>query len=109
KKPTSSKIKEMIISATNVKVAFQTMPVTSQTSPRSTTPTSKATAAPAIADQPIDKFRGWAITKNKVMIKIITANQTSTFFTTPYSQTTFFPSAFNVSIVRSGSGSKLNR
>ena len=48
KKPISSRISEIIIRAINVNVAFQTMPVTSRTSPKLTTPTRSAIMAPVI-------------------------------------------------------------
>src|SRR5690606_22881324 len=93
KNPISSRINEMMIKATNVNVAFQTMPVTSQTSPKSTTPNNSATTAPAIADQPIDKPLGCQITNINVTINIKLANQTSTCYTTPCLSFSFIPSA----------------
>ena len=56
--------------ATKASVAFQTMPVTSSTSPKSTTPNSNAMIAPAQADHPIDRFLGCQMTNMSVMIKI---------------------------------------
>ena len=47
KKPISSNINEIRITATKVNVAFQTMPVTSNTSEKLTTPVIIATIAPA--------------------------------------------------------------
>src|SRR5699024_9019778 len=73
-KPTSSKIKDIRIIATNASVAFQTISVTMMTSAKFTTPTNNATTAPPIADQPIFKFLGCQMTNTKVVTKITIAN-----------------------------------
>ena len=67
-------IKEIIIIATKASVAFQTMPVTSMTSWKSTTPTRRAKIPPPHADQPIERFFGCQITNVSVNKKIIIAN-----------------------------------
>lgn len=63
KKPISSKMSEIKIMPINDSVAFQTIPVTSNTSCQVTTPINSAIAAPIQADQPIDSFRGCTMTK----------------------------------------------
>ncbi len=73
KKPISSNINEIRITATKVKVAFQTIPVTSNTSERLTTPVMIATTAPIKAVIPISKPFGCQITKVKVKRKITIA------------------------------------
>ena len=55
KNPISSNINEIRITATNVKVAFQTIPVTSNTLEELTTPVMIATTAPIKAVIPISK------------------------------------------------------
>src|SRR5699024_3971556 len=49
KKPISSNIKEMMITATKANVAFQTISATSMTSPNETTPVNIARTAPIVA------------------------------------------------------------
>src|SRR5690625_2761594 len=73
KKPASSNSSEMIIKATNVKVASQTMSHTIKISDHCTTPTSNATAAPPSALQPMPRPRGCQITNASVMAKILSA------------------------------------
>lgn len=73
KNPISSRISEMMMTATKVNVAFHTIPVTSRTSWTSTTPVMKANTAPPQADQPIDKFFGCQITSISVSRKITAA------------------------------------
>lgn len=70
KNPISSNINEIRITATNVKVAFQTIPVTSNTSEKLTTPVMIATTAPIKAVIPISKPFGCHITKIKVKEKL---------------------------------------
>src|SRR5699024_4942400 len=67
-------MREIKIIATNAKVAFHTMLVTSTTSLKSTTPTNKASKAPPHADQPIDKPLGCQIINRSVSKKMITAS-----------------------------------
>lgn len=74
KKPASSRIREMMISATKVKVASQTMPQTTPTSARPTTPVPSATAAPASALQPMPSPLGCQITRVRVARKIVSAS-----------------------------------
>ncbi len=74
KNPISSNINEIRITATKVKVAFQTIPVTSITSEKLTTPVIIATTAPIKAVIPISKPFGCHITKSKVKRKITIAN-----------------------------------
>jgi hypothetical protein len=66
-------MREMMIKATNVNVAFQTMPVTSITSVKVTTPKSNANSAPPQADQPMDSPLGCQITNTNVSKKITDA------------------------------------
>src|SRR5699024_10626877 len=73
KKPISSNIKEIIITATNVSVAFQTIPQTSATSEKVTTPAINARTAPRHADHPIPSPFGCLMTKNKVIRNITIA------------------------------------
>ena len=73
KNPISSNINEIRMTATNVKVAFQTIPVTSKTSEKLTTPVMIATTAPIKAVIPISRPLGCQMTKNKVIRKIIIA------------------------------------
>lgn len=73
KNPISSNINEIRITATNVKVAFQTIPVTSNTLEELTTPVMIATTAPIKAVIPISKPFGCQITKVKVKRKITIA------------------------------------
>ncbi len=73
KNPISSNINEIRITATNVKVAFQTIPVTSNTLEKLTTPVMIATTAPIKAVIPISKPFGCQITKVKVKRKITIA------------------------------------
>jgi hypothetical protein len=84
KKPISSKMSEIIMIAINENVAFHTIRVTSRTSPKCTTPTSKARMAPPQADQPMDKFLGCHITNTSVMIKINAAKNVETNIKSPY-------------------------
>jgi len=71
--------------AMKASVAFHTIPVTSITSWKLTTPTNKATIAPIQADHPIDKFLGCQITKISVIMKINDAVITETnVFSPPY-------------------------
>ena len=65
---------EIRITATKVKVAFQTIPVTSSTSEKLTTPVIIATTAPINAVIPISRPLGCHITKINVNIKIVIAN-----------------------------------
>src|SRR5699024_4418015 len=74
KKPISSRIREIKITATNVKVAFQTTPVTSKTSEKLTTPVMIATIAPTKAVIPISSPLGCQITKIKVIRKMAIAS-----------------------------------
>ena len=74
KNPALSKIREMIIRATKVKVASHTMSHTTPTSDNCTTPKARATNAPPIALQPMPKPLGCHITSPKVTIKIINAS-----------------------------------
>ncbi|KRM94551.1 hypothetical protein FC56_GL001509 [Lentilactobacillus senioris DSM 24302 = JCM 17472] len=76
KKPTLSRISEIMIMAINDNVAFQTIPVTVQTSLSVTTLNSRAKPAPTMADQPIDKPLGCQITNKSVNKKMLTANVT---------------------------------
>src|SRR5699024_2370891 len=69
-------MRDIKIIAIKAKVAFQTIPVTSITSLKLTTPTSKARMAPPQADQPIDSSFGCQITNIKVIIKINKASNT---------------------------------
>ena len=64
KKPISSRISEIKMTATNVKVAFQTISVTSTMSDQPTTPVISA-KAPTIAVIPISSPLGCQITKSK--------------------------------------------
>src|SRR5690625_703277 len=73
KKPASSRIREMTISATKVKVASQTMPHTVATSCNCTTPANRAVTAPASALQPMPRPRGCQITRASVRMKIVSA------------------------------------
>ena len=73
KNPISSNINEIKITATKVRVAFQTIPVTSSTSEKLTTPVTIATTAPTRAVIPISKSFGCHITKIKVKRKITIA------------------------------------
>src|SRR5690625_5590585 len=61
--------------ATNANVAFHTIPVTSITSLKSTTPTNNATIAPPLADQPIDNPFGCQMTKISVIKNINKASK----------------------------------
>src|SRR5699024_3753615 len=70
KKPISSKINEIKITATNVNVAFHTIDVTSSTSEKLTTPVIIAMMAPISAVIPISKPLGCQITNIKVTTKI---------------------------------------
>ena len=74
KNPISSNMSEMRITATKVKVAFQTIPVTSSTSEKLTTPVIIAITAPINAVIPISRPLGCHITKINVNIKIVIAN-----------------------------------
>src|SRR5699024_1356767 len=74
KNPISSKINEIIITATKVRVAFQTIPVTSTTSGNDTTPVIIARIAPNIAVTPISNPLGCQITKDNDNTKIRIAN-----------------------------------
>lgn len=67
-----------MIMAINANVAFQTIDVTSITSLKSTTPTSKAKIAPPQADQPIESPFGCHITNVRVSRKMIDAKITDT-------------------------------
>src|SRR5699024_11960814 len=71
KNPISSRMSEMIIMATNARVAFQTIFVTSQTFWKFTTPTMSAKMAPPHADKQIDKLRGCHITSVMFDYKIM--------------------------------------
>lgn len=73
KNPMRSSTSEMTITATNVIVAFQTIPHTVATFARCTTPSARATAAPPAADQPMESPFGWAMTRVKVATKTATA------------------------------------
>src|SRR5699024_9027003 len=76
KNPISSSTSEIRITATNVSVAFHTIPQTVATSPKLTTPKIRATSAPAQEDHPMPSPFGCLMTRNKVtrnMIKAITA------------------------------------
>ena len=68
KKPISSRISEIKMTATNVKVAFQTISVTSTMSDQPTTPVISAKTAPTTAI-PISSPLGCQITKIKVITK----------------------------------------
>src|SRR5690606_31135369 len=74
KKPASSRMSEMMMSATKVKVASQTMLQTVPTSPQPTTPVARATAAPPSADQPMPRPRGCQTTSTSVTTKIAKAS-----------------------------------
>src|SRR5690554_3476526 len=74
KKPASSRISEMMISATKVKVASQTMSHTTPRSDQCTTPATSATSAPARALQPIPSPLGCQITRIKMTTKIANAS-----------------------------------
>ena len=65
KKPISSRISEIKMTATNVKVAFQTISVTSTMSDQPTTPVISAKTAPTTAVIPISSPLGCQITKSK--------------------------------------------
>ena len=67
KNPARSKISEMIISATKVKVASQTISQTIPTSDNCTTPSANATKAPPMALQPMPNPLGCQITKFTVL------------------------------------------
>ena len=64
----------MSITATKVNVAFQTIPVTSSTSEKLTTPVMIAITAPIKAVTPISKPLGCHMIKINVNIKIVIAN-----------------------------------
>src|SRR3546814_9279581 len=70
KKPASSKSRLIIIIATNVAVAFQTICQTTGMSLKLTTPKASASAAPIKALQPMFKPRGCQMTRTMVTIKI---------------------------------------
>src|SRR5690606_22991253 len=74
KNPASSRISEMMMSATKVKVASQTISHTMPRSAQSTTPASSATAAPPRALQPIPSPVGCHITSARVTTKIANAS-----------------------------------
>ena len=78
KKPASSRMSEMMMSATKVNVASQTMPHTVPTSLQPTTPVARAMAAPASADQPIPSPRGCQMTNTRVTTKIARASMERT-------------------------------
>lgn len=63
--------------ATKANVAFHTISVTSRTSFKLTTPTSKASNAPPLADHPMDNFLGCQMTKINVTINIRLARATN--------------------------------
>src|SRR5690554_2171904 len=74
KKPAASRISEMMISATKVKVASQTIFQTTSTSVHWTTPSSSATRAPPSALQPIPNPLGCQITSTRVIANTASAN-----------------------------------
>src|SRR5690554_1180423 len=74
KKPAASSINEMMISATKVKVASQTIFQTTSTSVHWTTPSSSATRAPPSALQPIPNPLGCQITSTRVIANTASAN-----------------------------------
>ncbi len=70
KKPHSSRMREMMITATKARVAFQTMPTTVGTSEKCTTVVARATTAPPSALQPMPRPLGCQITRVSVARKI---------------------------------------
>lgn len=64
--------------AMKVRVAFQTIPVTVTTSAVETTPARSASAAPNMADQPMESPRGCQITRVSVRRNMLTASSTDT-------------------------------
>src|SRR5699024_8017631 len=72
--PISAKISEIKMIATNAKVAYHTILVTSITSLKSTTPMIKAISAPPHADQPSDNAFGCQMTKMSVNRKMSDAS-----------------------------------
>lgn len=70
KNPASSSSRLMMMTATKVAVAFQTMPQTTATSAQCTTPRASATMAPSDALQPMPRPAGCQMTRTRVAAKI---------------------------------------